>query len=405
MNLRLVYLDLLGYTNFKTRFGEGFVKKYEFFADKFLNDKVSHSIFNCHSIYRNHNNCDCFYIASEQEDEEQYETFSRYCAMLSYRYVFALINYDFLFRGYLTHHDSPNNYACFSEKEISDLVEEHFDFMQKTEEYPRIRINNLVVPKSFRRRCLCQNIIYRRKNSNNSMYFLNPFYILHDKSHIKLFDELNSEIPLDDYAISFYKRLKEKVQLLLSQSRKMSETNPYKKYIWLASQFDKYVRENDLPYESILGTDELKYVAFSGYIELKSLEVFLSFKDRILNLYIEKTGSTINELFDSIKKASRKRYSYNSLKCLFLNKKCSKLPKNTYAVLSYVLFECHNNNCFENEKEYKDYISMLDSLYLGVLNEIHANRENSFVGYILENERIKYLKIDDNKRIFNYKKL
>lgn len=385
MHLRLSYLDLLGYKYFDSLNHSVFNERFEKFCADFLKNKKFKEILENHIIKRSSRNKDSFFIVTDLDNFEDCTEFIKLCELLSYRQVYSIINHEFTLRGYLTYFESPNNYDHFSLKEITKAKERLLDEKQKETKFARIVINNVVAVQPVLSLSYKSKII-QKVNTSNKTYFINPFYFLFAK-----------DIDATELSKKFYESLKDTISKLLDESRKIEDKKPYEKYIWLTLQFDHFVRKFDLPFKPILLSKDIKYAAFSGEEQLKSCEAFLS---EIRNLFGEyaSTFPTVNNCLKYLKSKSRKDFSYNKTRALFIEN-TDAIPINTYKIVIYIINELIKKNLKD-----KSDIKAFDELYKGFLLEIKRTKLSNLDGFLLEEYRNNFIdKYSEKTHYFDLK--
>ena len=396
MNKRLVYIDLLGYKYFEEKYGTPFIAEYKIFCERFLNlNEIKEIYHNC-ALYKANGNADGIFIISDRPYGETYGNFKNYLYMLSFCQVYPLYVKGYLYRGYATYFESSENYDEFVQsEEITSLVSDYFDKKQKVEDFPRIGFNYFAADSNFVTKAFNERILGRKKqNYTEFHYFLNPFAIFLYKGTFT-----TSHQKTNDFRDKVYRELRDKVEKLLNTYR---HKDPYRKYIWLAYQFDKFVIENNLPFEPIIKFDDIRYVAFSDFDELKSFQMLLNFRDKLLQIYNIKTGKNVEDLIKTLKLKSRKVYTYERTKKILIERKLKRIPRNTYDIISNVILECEKANCFKNKEEVTKFQEMFDRCYVNILEDIHDQNPTLFAGYVLESERLQYLHLGEEDRLFRY---
>lgn len=396
MNLRLIYVDLLGYSYFVKKDDALFKSEFELFLERFLNLKELKEIYHNVALYKANGNADGIFILTDSPQSETYENFRNFCFMLSFCQLYGLYAKDYLFRGYATYYESPYDYDDFHQDNIPDVIMVYYDKRQQIEDFPRIGFNiKLSNDISFYTKAFHEKILGRkRQNYNEFHYFLSPFAIFLFNNNIQ-----NGKHEDDYFRKIAYFTLRDKVEKLLDTYR---HKDPYRKYIWLAYQFDKFVIENNLPFEPIITFDDIRYVAFSDFDELKSFQMLLNFRDKLLQIYTRKTGKNVEDLIKALKLKSRKVYTYKRTKKILIERKLKRIPRNTYDIISNVILECESANCFKNKEEVTKFQEMFDRCYVNILEDMYDQNPNLFAGYVLESERLEYLHLGEEGRLFKY---
>lgn len=248
MSVRLSYLDLLGYTAMEKEDYSGFHNTFDNdFVPFFVSAKNIFDSVCSHEIYQNTENVDSFYLLSSFDKNEDIADFISLCRLLSLRQLLSIVEYRFTLRGFATVNNKNYLNQTFNPSKVSQKLYLKLDKLQKQTRFARVALDKKIASKQTLAVCKSKYFVCN-VHSKAKTFYVNPFLIFFDP----YFD--NFQYSNKFVRHKFYETLRDSVSYLLNKNHKTSIDNqePFKKAIWLALQFDYFLRKTNLPYKPIL---------------------------------------------------------------------------------------------------------------------------------------------------------
>lgn len=383
MSVRLSYLDLLGYTAMEK-------EDYSGFHNTFDNDFVpffvsANNIFDSvcsHEIYQNTENVDAFYLLSSFDKNEDIAVFISLCRLLSLRQLLSIVEYRFTLRGFATVNNKNYLNQTFNPSKVSQKLYLKLDKLQKQTRFARVALDKKIASKQTLAVCKSKYFVCN-VHSKAKTFYVNPFLIFFDP----YFDNFQYSNKFVRY--KFYETLRDSVSYLLNKNHKTSIDNqePFKKAIWLALQFDYFLRKTNLPYKPILLKKDLKY----AFLYLKNDNVILdliSFLKEIITI-IKTNFSTEVACLKYLKEKYGKEFTLKRLKTIIDADTLCVLPLNVFEIGCAFIREVQLKEEIVEETINNLYMR-LNRLYLSLLSTLKKQHE-VFYGSLLEEYRNEFI--------------